>query len=236
MRVLVVGAGIAGPTLAYWLLRAGHQPTLVERAPKLRQGGYLVDFWGAGFEVAERMGIVPELRRRGYVMTEARAVDRQGHRVASLKPSSIMGARQQYVSIARSDLAAVIYDALDGEAELILDDTVDELVDEGDHVRVMFESGPVRNFDLVVGADGLHSRLRRLTFGPTGEFAKYLGMVVAAFEVQGYRPRDELVAMMYADVGFQMVRLSLRDDVTLFLLSVRHPGPVPIEDRAGQQA
>ena len=85
MRVLVVGAGIAGPTLAYWLLRAGHEVTLVEQAPKLRQGGYLVDFWGAGFDVAERMGIVPELRRRGYVMAEARAVNRAGRRVASLE-------------------------------------------------------------------------------------------------------------------------------------------------------
>ena len=65
MRVLIVGAGIAGPTLAFWLLRAGHEPTLVERAPELRRGGYLVDFWGAGFDVAERMGIVPELRQPG---------------------------------------------------------------------------------------------------------------------------------------------------------------------------
>ena len=87
MRVLIVGAGIAGPTLAYWLLRAGHEPTLVERAPELRRGGYLVDFWGAGFDVAEQMGIVPELRRRGYVFTEARAVDRDGHRIASFEPS-----------------------------------------------------------------------------------------------------------------------------------------------------
>ena len=77
MKVLIVGAGIAGPTLAYWLLRAGHDVTLVERAPELRRGGYLVDFWGAGFDVAERMGIVPELRRRGYVFPEARAVDRR---------------------------------------------------------------------------------------------------------------------------------------------------------------
>ena len=90
MRILIVGAGIAGPTLAYWLLRAGHQPTLVERAPELRRGGYLIDFWGAGFDVAERMGIVPALRHRGYVVTEARAVDRDGHRVASFKPSAIM--------------------------------------------------------------------------------------------------------------------------------------------------
>ena len=78
MKVLIVGVRIAGPTLAYWLLRAGHEPTLVERAPELRRGGYLVDFWGAGFDVAERMGIVGELRRHGYVFTEARAVDRVG--------------------------------------------------------------------------------------------------------------------------------------------------------------
>ena len=83
-----MGAGIGGPTLAYWLLRAGHQPTLVESAPELRQGGYLVDFWGAGFDVAERMGIADELRHRGYRFTEARAVDNHGRRIASFDPRS----------------------------------------------------------------------------------------------------------------------------------------------------
>ena len=236
MRVLIVGAGIAGPTLAYWLLRAGHEATLVERAPALRRGGYLVDFWGAGFDVAERMGIVPELRRRGYVMTEARAVDRDGHRIASLKPAAIMGSSRRYVSIARSDLAAVIYEAVGGRAELILNDTVHSLADDGDRVRVTFAGGRVRDFDLVVGADGLHSRVRRLAFGPDAQFETYLDMVVAAFEGQGYRPRDELIAMMHAGVGFQALRLSLRDDLTLFLFTVRHDGPVPTEDRAAQQA
>jgi len=133
---MTVGAGIAGPTMAYWLLRTGHEVTLVERAPQLRRGGYLVDFWGAGFDVAERMGIVPELRRRGYPLREARAVDQNGHRIASLRPSAIMGASQRYVSIARSDLAAVIYEALDTSAELILNDSVHALVDGGDRVRL----------------------------------------------------------------------------------------------------
>lgn len=235
MKVLIVGAGIAGPTLAYWLLRAGHEPTLVERAPELRRGGYLVDFWGAGFDVAERMGIVGELRRRGYVMTEARAVARDGHRIASFEPSAVMRSTQRYLSIARSDLAAVIYGALQDRVELILDDTVSAL-DNGERVHVMFESGGTRDFDLVVGADGLHSQVRQLAFGPDEQFETYLDTVVSVFDIEGYRPRDELIAMMHAEVGFQAVRLSLRDDITMFLLTVRHDAPVPTDDRAEQQA
>lgn len=231
MKVLVVGAGIAGPTLAYWLLRAGHDVTLVERSAHLRSGGYLIDFWGAGFDVAEKMDIVPELRRRGYVVTEARAIDRAGRRVASLNPAAIMESNDRYLSVARSDLAAVIFAALDGAAELILGDTVRSLRDEGSHVNVTLESGSTRDFDLVVGADGLHSRVRSLVFGPDERFERYLGMVVAAFATEHYRARDELVAMMHAEVGFQALRLSLRDDATLFLFTVRHDGPVPGERR-----
>src|SRR4051794_28096953 len=114
MRGLIVGAGIAGPTLAYWLQRLGHQPTLVECAPELRRGGYLVDFWGAGFDVAERMGIVPELRRRGYHLLEARTVDRGGRRIASFEPSAFVGSGDRYVTIARSDLAAAVFGASEG--------------------------------------------------------------------------------------------------------------------------
>ena len=236
MNILIVGAGIAGETLAYWLRRAGHQPTLVERAPELRRGGYLVDFWGAGYDVAERMGIIPELRRRGFVFTEVRAVDNDGHGVASFKPAAVMGPGQRYISVARSDLAAVINDALEDQVELILGDTVAAFDDDGHRVRVSFESGGARDFDLVIGADGLHSRVRRLAFGPEEQFATYLGIVVSAFDVEGYRPRDELVAMMHAEVGFQAVRLSLPEDVTMFLLTVRHEAPAPIDDPAEQQA
>jgi 2-polyprenyl-6-methoxyphenol hydroxylase-like FAD-dependent oxidoreductase len=234
MEVLVVGAGIAGPTLAYWLHRAGHEPLLVEQAPAPRRGGHLVDFWGAGFDVAEEMGIVPELRRRGHRFTGVRAVTSGGRTFASLEPSTFVGPDDRYVSIARSDLAATISGALDGRVETVFGDTVSELHDDGDRVHVGFESGHTRDVDLVIGADGLHSRVRRLVFGPQERFEDHLGIVVCAFDVVGYQPRDELVAVMYAEVGFQLVRLSLPDDVTMFLITLRHEGALPEHDIEAQ--
>ncbi|HXF03745.1 MAG TPA: FAD-dependent monooxygenase, partial [Arthrobacter sp.] len=175
MRVLIVGAGIAGPTLAYWLRHAGHEPTLVEQAPRLRRGGYLVDFWGSGFDVADRMGIVPRLMADGYRVRELREVTASGRRIAHLDPRHVIGgAGGRYVSIGRSDLAAALYDALDGEVETIFGDTVQALDDDGGRVRVEFARGAPREFDLVVGADGLHSRVRALAFGPEEEFERYL--------------------------------------------------------------
>jgi 2-polyprenyl-6-methoxyphenol hydroxylase-like FAD-dependent oxidoreductase len=236
VQVLVVGAGIAGPTLAYWLQRFGHEPTLVESAPALRQGGYLVDFWGAGFEVAERMGIVPELRRNGYHMREARAVDRDGRRIAAFPPSAVVGPEDRYVTIARSDLAAAVFGASDGRVETVFGDTVEAIDEHGDRVRVTFRSGTRRTFDLVVGADGLHSRVRSLVFGPEQQFESNLGIVVTVFDVTGYRPRDELVAVLHADIGFQLLRLSLRDDVTMFCLTLRDAGSVALDSPGEQQA
>ncbi len=237
MDVLIVGAGIAGATLAYWLVAAGHRPTLVERAPELRRGGYLVDFWGAGFDVAERMGILPELMREGYRLEEVRQVDGRGRRIASFSPEAfVRGSEGRYVSIARGDLASAVYAALGGRVETLFGDTVQSLEDDGEHVHVSFESGRSRDFDIVVGADGLHSRVRELVFGAEAQFERYLGLKVAAFDVEGYRPRDDLSAVMHTEVGLQVIRVALRGDVTMFLFTLLDDDDGPLESVEEQQA
>lgn len=237
MKILIVGAGIAGPSLAYWLLRAGHEPTLVERAPELRRGGYIIDFWGAGFDVADQMGIVPQLMSKGYRIRELRQVDALGRRLAAVNPEVfVRGTAGRYVSIARGDLASIIFEALHDRVETIFNDTVRALDDDGNRVRVTFESGTTRDFDLVVGADGLHSQVRRLVFGPDEQFEKYLGLKVAAFDVEGYRPREELVAVMHTEIGFQVVRFAMRDDTTMFLVTFLDENDSPEKGVDAQQA
>ncbi|HEY4536486.1 MAG TPA: FAD-binding domain [Enteractinococcus sp.] len=236
MRVLIVGAGIAGPTLAYWLHRAGHQVTLIESAPQLRQGGYIVDFWGAGFDVAERMGIVPRLMRDGYVIKELREVSAGGWTLARVDPARMLGGTgDRYVSIARSELSAAIYDCLDDDVETVFGDTVIALDDDGQRVRVEFKHSARRDFDLVFGADGLHSKVRSLVFGSEADFENHVGLVVCALELEGYRPRNELIAVTQTTIGVQTMRSSLRHDATLVLFTFRDDRQIPLHDVAAQQ-
>ncbi len=226
MKVAINGAGVAGPTLAYWLLRFGHEPVLVERAPRSRDGGYVIDFWGIGYDVAEKMGLTPRLMELGYRVEELRLVDARGTKSGGFAVNSLgrmLGGR--FTTLKRSDLAAAICGAIEGKVETIFGDSIAAIEERPDQVRVAFERGPPRDFDLVVGADGLHSRVREMIFGPERDFEVYLGYQVAAFEVGGYRPRDELAYVSYAAPGRQVSRFSMRDDKTLFLLVYRAPAP-----------
>lgn len=236
MKILICGAGIAGPTLAYWLLQYGFEPTIVELAPRLRTGGYVIDFWGAGFDIAEKMGLLPDITGAGYRLRELRVVNRNGKRVAGFPVSAFSRMTHgRYVSIPRSDLAAFIYQKLEGKVETIFGDTVDRVEQNADGVRVVFARGGTRDFDLVIGADGLHSRVRELAFGPENRFEKYLGYKAAAFQVEGYSPRDELVYVLYTEVGQQVGRFSMRDDRTLFLFTFADADPRVPSDPASQK-
>jgi len=216
--VLISGAGIAGPTLAYWLERAGYAPTLVERAPALRRGGYVIDFWGLGYDIAERMGLLPAIDRAGYHVRELRIVDDDGRRLAGFGTrvfDELTGSR--FITLARSDLSRLLYEAMSDSTEVIFDDEIVALEEQTEHVEVHLRRGGARCFDLVVGADGLHSQVRRLAFGPQSAFERHLGYGVAAFEVHAYDSRDENTYLMHTEPGRMIGRFALHGGRTLFV-------------------
>ncbi len=222
MRIAINGAGVAGPTLAYWLAESGHEVLLVEESPRLRSGGYVIDFWGAGYDIAEKMGLLPRILELGYPVQEVRFVDRGGGRTSALAVDVFRRATKgRFTSLRRSDLAATIYGALEGRVETIFGDSIAGIDDDGERVGVRFRHAAPREVDLVVGADGLHSKVRELVFGPGSAFETALGYHVAAFEVEGYRPRDELVYVSHGVPGRQISRFAMRGDRTLFLFVFR---------------
>lgn len=218
MKVAICGAGVAGPTLAHWLLRGGHEPVLVEQSPDFRTGGYVIDFWGVGYTVAERMGILPAVRAAGYTMQELRFVDGRGRKAGGFSADVFrrtMGDR--FTTLPRGDLAAEIYRSIEGRAETLFGNTISAIDEHKAGVRVSFGKGADREFDLAIGADGLHSAVRDLTFGAERQFEKQLGYFAAAFEAEGYHPRDDLAYVSYGVPGRQVARIALRENRTVFL-------------------
>jgi len=180
--VLIAGAGIAGPTLAYWLKAAGFEPTLIERAPSLRKGGYAIDFWGLGYDIAERMDLIGQINSVGYHVRELRIVDDAGRRRAACGTrifTDLTGGR--YVTLQRSDLSRILFASVEGRVEGIFDDEIVGLEQQPHGVLVELRHGKKRHFDLVIGADGLHSVVRKFAFGPQSQFEKHLD----AFEARG---------------------------------------------------
>jgi 2-polyprenyl-6-methoxyphenol hydroxylase-like FAD-dependent oxidoreductase len=217
--VLIAGAGIAGPTLAFWLKAGGFEPTLIERAPALRTGGYVIDFWGLGYDIAERMGLISEINRIGYHVQQMRIVDDTGRRLAGFGTrvfSELTGGR--YVTLQRSDLSRLLFESIKGDTETLFDDEIVAIEEQSDNVRVELKHAGLRRYDYVIGADGLYSAVRKLAFGPQSQFETDLGYRVAAFEARGYRQRDDDVYLIYAQPGRMVGRFTLRDDRTLFLL------------------
>lgn len=165
-NVLISGASIAGPALAYWLRRRDFEVTVVERAPGLRPGGQAVDLRGAGRTVIERMGLMERARAVTLDQKGIAWVDDRGRILASMTADAFDGEGIiSEIEILRGDLAQVLHDATDG-VEYLFDDTITGLTQDDDGVDVTFERAAPRRFGLVIGADGLYSTVRRLAFGP----------------------------------------------------------------------
>jgi len=182
-RVLVCGASVAGPVVAYWLDRFGFFPTVVERTPEVRvgDGGHAVDLFGPAVDVMEWMGVLPEVQAArtrtrviSFVRTGRRPVDAPAEALSE-------GVADRHIEIMRGDLAGVLYELTRHRVEHVFDDSIATLQDNGAEVRVTFERAAPRTFDLVIGADGLHSTTRQLAFGAEARFLRFLGGYLAVF-------------------------------------------------------
>lgn len=182
-NVLISGASIAGPALAYWLGRYGFEPTVVELAPALREGGQAVDFRGeTHLTVLERMGVLDRLRGLETGGRTTAFVDPKGRQRLQL-PAEFTGGD---IEVLRGDLSRVLYEASLPYTEYVFGDSVTGLTETGDGVQVTFRHGAPREFDLVIGADGLHSNVRRLAFGPEQDYVTHLGYYAATWKLPNH--------------------------------------------------
>ncbi|GLY37363.1 FAD-dependent oxidoreductase [Amycolatopsis sp. NBRC 101858] len=196
LSVLISGASIAGPALALWLARYGCSVTVVERAPSVRPGGQAVDFKGATHRtVLERMGILDDVVARQTGGTDQTIID-AGGRAQAVIPGEFTGGE---IEIRRGDLADLLYERTAGNCEYLFGDTITSLTETADGVDVTFAEAAPRRFDLVVGADGIHSNVRRLAFGPEGDYVNFLGHYYALAELGEQVDGGE--AVMYNEPG-----------------------------------
>jgi 2-polyprenyl-6-methoxyphenol hydroxylase-like FAD-dependent oxidoreductase len=185
-NILISGAGVAGLTLAYWLKQYGFNPTLVEKHPFLRVGGYKIDLRGVALEVLKRMGIYSTIVENRTDITHAICVDEMGHQVTQMS-ADLCGTRLEGIDleIMRGNLCLIMKGAL-GEIECLFDDSITHICEKSNKMMVEFEKSAPRVFDIVIGADGLHSTVRKLVFGNESTFSKEFGVYVSVFSIPNF--------------------------------------------------
>jgi len=216
--VLVSGASIAGPVLAYWLNHYGFDVTVVERASAVRSGGYPIDIRGTALEVMDRMGLLPAVQAEHIESRTVTFVDADGKTIAAISPYDLSANEAHDVELPRGALTALFYDLTKSSSiHYRFDDSIESLDDDGAGVAVRFKSGQRGRFDLVLGADGLHSNTRKLVFGPEDPFRRDLGFRFSLFSLANDLGLSH-GAMIYSQPGRTAVALAVRDSPDLFAM------------------
>ncbi|WP_153393555.1 FAD-dependent monooxygenase [Ornithinicoccus halotolerans] len=240
MKALICGAGIAGLTLAQRLTSYGWEVTVVERAPGPRQQGYMLDFFGLGYDAAEAMGLLPRLHQLGYRVDELTYVDRSGRRRAGLDYSRFARLLDgRLLSLLRPDLEQALRELVEGHVVLRYGCTVASMESVTNGVHVVLDDGTVLDVDLLVGADGIHSQVRGMLFGQESRFLRYLGLHTAAyvFDDPDVRRRIGNRFSLTDTADRQMGLYGLRDGRVAAFAVHRDPDPVmPADPRAAVQS
>ena len=234
MDVLISGAGIAGLTAAHWLRRYGFTPTVVERAPSLVVGGYKIDVRGSALEVLRRTGIHGAVVDAATHMEGALLVDRDGTVLNRMTGADFGHRVDDDVEIVRGRLCQLLLGACD-DVEIRYGEIITAIDDGDDGAEVTFGGGGTRRFDLVVGADGLHSGVRQIVFGPEEAFLRDLGMYLCVFSVPNSLELDRM-EVQYSEIGRVAALWSTRDEAdakACFGFAARTP--VGLRDRAEQE-
>ena len=188
-NILISGAGISGLTLAYWLQHWGFSPTVIEKRPNLDQRGYMIDFYGSGFDVAEKMNLLKALQAKSsmYPIKKVTFVDRQGKQRAALDVEKFRELLQhRYFPLMRGDLETTIYTSLKDRVPVRFGMSVTKLENLSDSVTVELSDGKQERYELVIGADGIHSNIRRLVWGDESQFRHFLGFYVACSVIEDF--------------------------------------------------
>jgi 2-polyprenyl-6-methoxyphenol hydroxylase-like FAD-dependent oxidoreductase len=237
-NILVSGASVAGPVLAYWLARYGFRPVVVERAPEPRGGGYPIDVRGPAVTIADRMGIAGRLNQARVDTAAVTFVDAVGRRRSSIDSASMRAMRpSRDVELPRGDLVRILYEVTKDHVEYVFDDSIRTMDEDGEGVTVHFDRGAPRRFDLVVGADGLHSIVRRLAFGEERRFTYPLGYCVAAADVDATLGLRDQYVQYNAPGRMAGIYRYLDRATAIFVFAHRDRGPLPFShgDTAAQK-
>lgn len=211
MRILISGASIAGPALAYWLHRFGFEVTVVERAPTLRPGGFAVDIRGAAISVLERMGILDQVRALDTHMSGVYFVNDKGKIKGKISEASIGNQQGMDIEIMRENISSILYDLTKDKVTYIWGDSITSINESITGVEVQFTNGMPDTFDLIIGADGIHSNVRTLKFGDEEQYKRTLGCYISIFEFENYLNLDHS-QMLYTVPGKTVGMYSANDN------------------------
>ncbi len=207
MCVLIAGAGVAGLTLAYWLEKNGHTAIIIEKSETIRTEGYMIDFTGTGWDVADRMGIIPEIRERAYPADNIVYKDKHDKIAAQISVKDLFAALDDggnFAALNRRDLVLTLYEAVQDKVEICFGKTIESIRQDNNSVSVSFSDGSQGEYDMLVGCDGIHSKTRQLVFGDESQFTHHLGYQFAIFEIPPLKHDLKNAYQMHVQPDFQL--------------------------------